>query len=94
MQPTSFDCAWWLADGRFRATTRRPPAWHAGAVRRLARPFGECSNPMNAALLAVGSESAASREERYRRSVVLTAIMGARRAWTASMISALSMPCR
>jgi hypothetical protein len=28
------------------------------------------------------------------RSVALTGIMGARRAWTASMLSALSMPSR
>jgi hypothetical protein len=28
------------------------------------------------------------------RSEALTEIMGARRAWTVSMISALSMPCR
>ena len=36
----------------------------------------------------LGSEAA------YGRRLVLTGIIGARRAWTVSMISELSMPCR
>jgi hypothetical protein len=82
---------------------RRAAAVEAESRRAVAATSGPLVVPLSPARSTptARSRSCALREEqRPRRAVdqsrseALTGIIGARRAWTVSMISPLSMPCR
>jgi hypothetical protein len=62
------------------------------SLRRAARPAAHCSLGRRPAAEGCRDPSAAGLSQ--RRSELWTGTIGARRAWTVSMISALSMPCR
>jgi hypothetical protein len=64
----------------------------ATAVHR--HDVGRDETKLSSAALAMRDEQRRNAAVVQSRSDVLTGIIGARRAWTVSMISALSMPCR